>query len=138
MPYFSAAIFVGSTAVMGVILKRFQAQLVLARIAAIAFDGPQAMTITDRQGTILQVNQSYTKITGYSAQEVIGKNPRILSSGLQDAAFYRGMWDSINNHGRWEGEIWNKRKTGDIYPQWLSISAVKDDSRGCYPLCGGV
>ena len=75
---------------------------------------------------ILRANNAFTKITGYSAEEVIGKNPRILSSGRQDASFYAAMWGSINSTGSWEGEIWNRRKNGEVYPEHLTITAVKD------------
>ena len=98
------------------------------RIAATAFETQQGMTITDAQGTILQVNKAFTKITGYSAQEVIGRNSRLLQSGRHDAAFYKAMWDSIMGNGFWEGEVWNTRKNGETYPEWIAISAVKDDA----------
>lgn len=96
------------------------------RIAATAFESQQGMTITDAQGTILKVNQAFTEVTGYSAEEVIGKNPRLLNSGRQDAVFYAAMWDSIHRSGSWQGEIWNRRKSGEIYPEWLTLSEVKD------------
>lgn len=98
------------------------------RIAATAFESQQGMTITDGQGTILKVNQAFTEITGYGAEELIGKNPRLLQSGRQDAVYYAAMWDSIHRSGSWQGEIWNRRKNGEVYPEMLSISAVKDDA----------
>ncbi len=98
------------------------------RIAATAFESQQGMTITDSQGTILQVNEAFTKITGYTVDEVIGKNPRLLQSGRQDAAFYKDMWECILLSGSWQGEVWNRRKNGEIYPEWLNVSAVKDDA----------
>lgn len=125
--YFSAAAFVSTAFVVGWYVKQFQRQLVESRIAAVAFETQQGMTIADAQGTILQVNKAFTSITGYSAEEMIGKNPRLLQSGRQDAAFYSAMWDGINASGLWQGEIWNKRKNGEIYPEWLSIRAVKDE-----------
>jgi diguanylate cyclase (GGDEF)-like protein/PAS domain S-box-containing protein len=97
------------------------------RVAAVAFESPEGKTITDPRGTILQVNKAFSQITGYSAEEVIGKNPRILQSGLQDATFYKAMWDSILATGSWQGEIWNRRKSGEAYPEWLSIRAVRGD-----------
>jgi diguanylate cyclase (GGDEF)-like protein/PAS domain S-box-containing protein len=96
------------------------------RIAAIAFESHEGMTITDSNGTIIRVNHAFTKITGYTAEEVIGKNPRILSSGKHDKAFYAAMWESINKNGYWEGEIWNKRKNGEIFPEFLTIATVKN------------
>jgi len=109
------------------ITERKQSEEAL-RIAATAFETQQGMTITDTQGTILRVNKAFTTITGYSAEEVVGKTPRLLRSGRQDGAFYKAMWDSLASSGSWEGEIWNKRKNGEIYPEWLSASAVKNDS----------
>ncbi|MDD2809372.1 EAL domain-containing protein [Rhodoferax sp.] len=98
------------------------------RIAATAFESQQGMTITNAQGTILQVNKAFTSITGYSAEDVIGKNPRVLQSGRQDEVFYKTMWECIHRTGSWQGEVWNRRKNGEIYPEWLNVSAVKDDA----------
>jgi diguanylate cyclase (GGDEF)-like protein/PAS domain S-box-containing protein len=95
------------------------------RIAATAFESQEGKTITDAQGTILRVNQAFTDITGYSADEAVGQNPRILKSGRQDEAYYTAMWDSLNSSGIWQGEIWNRRKSGEVYPEWLSICAVR-------------
>ena len=96
------------------------------RIAATAFNAHEAITITDSDGTILQVNDAFTQITGYTAEEAIGGNPSILKSGKHDKEFYVEMWDSIRKEGFWKGEIYNRRKNGEIYPEMLSISAVKD------------
>jgi len=96
------------------------------RIAATAFESHEGMIITDANGTILRINHAFTEITGYTAEEVIGKNPRMLSSGKHDKAFYIAMWESINRTGVWEGEIWNKRKNGEVYPEFLTITAVKN------------
>jgi diguanylate cyclase (GGDEF)-like protein/PAS domain S-box-containing protein len=98
------------------------------RIAATAFENQQGMSIADAQGRILQVNKAFTKITGYSAEEVIGKELRLLQSERHDAQFYQSRWDSIVHDGYWQGETWNRRKNGETYPEWLTISAVKDDS----------
>jgi diguanylate cyclase (GGDEF)-like protein/PAS domain S-box-containing protein len=102
-----------------------QAELNL-RLAATAFESHEGMLVTDAKNLILRVNQAFTKITGYSAEDVIGKNPRLLSSGRQDAEFYAAMWDSIHRSGKWDGEIWNRRKNGEIFPEYLTITAVKD------------
>jgi len=102
--------------------KRVESEL---RIAATAFEAQEGMLITDAAGIILRVNKSFAKITGYSAQEVVGNNPRILNSGLHDTHFYREMWDRISEFGNWEGEIWNRRKNGEVYPELLAITAVK-------------
>ncbi|MDO9140682.1 MAG: EAL domain-containing protein [Methylobacter sp.] len=96
------------------------------RIAATAFELQDAMLVTDGNNTILKVNQAFTRITGYSADEVVGKNPNLLSSGRHDKAFYDAMWDSINRTDAWQGEIWNRRKNGEIYPEWLIVTAVKE------------
>lgn len=98
----------------------------MLRIAAIAFESQEGMVITDAKGIILQVNHAFTEITGYSADEVISKNPRILKSGRQDAAFYADMWEKILSTGAWQGEIWNRRKGGEVYPEYLTITAVKN------------
>ncbi|HOE40298.1 MAG TPA: EAL domain-containing protein [Rhodoferax sp.] len=106
-------------------IKRTQAEL---SIAATAFESQQGITITNAQGTILRTNQAFTRITGYSAEEALGQNPRLLASGRHDAVFYQMMWKSLTIKGNWQGEIWNRRKDGEIYPEWLSISAVKDSA----------
>ena len=96
------------------------------RIAEIAFESTEGMMVTDAASTILQVNQAFCDITGYAREEVIGRRPSILSSGRHDAAFYQAMRAAIAAHGSWEGEIWNRRKNGEIYPERLHIAAVKD------------
>jgi diguanylate cyclase (GGDEF)-like protein/PAS domain S-box-containing protein len=98
------------------------------RIAATAFESQQGMAITDAQQKILRVNKAFTEITGYSAQEAVGQTPRLLSSGRHDAAFYSVLWNHIATTGAWQGEIWNRRKNGEVYPEWLSITAVKDEA----------
>lgn len=109
------------------ITERKQSEEAL-RIAATAFDSQLGMTVTNTDGVILRVNKAFCDITGYTAQEVIGQNPHILASGRHDASFYATMWDTINQSGGWEGEIWNRHKDGIVYPEWLSISAVKNDA----------
>ena len=97
------------------------------RLSASVFDNTsEGIIVTDAQGRIQSVNRAFTIITQYRADEVLGKNPRILKSGRQPAEFYQQMWGSLIESGRWQGEIWNRRKNGDIYPQWLTISAIKD------------
>jgi diguanylate cyclase (GGDEF)-like protein/PAS domain S-box-containing protein len=96
------------------------------RIAATAFDSQEGMTITDADMKILRVNRAFTEITGYSAEEAIGSTPALLRSGRHDDQFYREMWQSIKVEKHWAGEIWNRRKNGEIYPEWLTISAVTD------------
>ena len=96
------------------------------KIAATAFETQEGMLITDANNSILRVNRAFTEITGYTIEDIIGKNPRILSSGRQAPSFYKAMWDSIRSTGNWAGEIWNRRKNGEIYPEHLTITAVKD------------
>ncbi|WP_019935531.1 EAL domain-containing protein [Oceanimonas smirnovii] len=107
------------------ITQRLQNETEL-RIAATAFEGFEGMMITDADKKILRVNRAFTDITGFSSDDVIGKTPSILSSGQHSRDFYQHMWQSINEHNHWQGEIINKRKSGQVYPQWLSVSAVRD------------
>jgi diguanylate cyclase (GGDEF)-like protein/PAS domain S-box-containing protein len=104
-------------------LQDREAQL---RIAATAFETNLGMLITDAAGTILRVNDTFSRITGYAEAEVVGQNPRMLSSGLHDEAFYATLWSRVARDGSWQGEIWNRRKSGEVYPEWLTISAVRD------------
>ncbi len=95
-------------------------------IAATAFESHEGMSVTDAEGTILKVNASFSRITGYTSEEVVGKNPRLLKSGRQNNDFYELMWDKVKRTGSWDGEIWNRRKNGEIYPEFLTITAVTD------------
>lgn len=106
------------------LIKHAESEL---RIAAAAFEAKEGMLITDAQSVILRVNHAFTEITGYTAEEAVGKTPRMLSSGRHDAAFYAAIWESITHAGAWQGEIWNRRKNGEVYPQRLTITAVKGD-----------
>lgn len=105
--------------------KRAEQEL---RIAAIAFEAQEGMMVTDADCRILRVNRAFATITGYLPEDVIGQNPRLLQSGMQDANFYAAMWERLGRTGGWEGEIWNRRKSGDIFPEWLTIAAVKDET----------
>lgn len=97
------------------------------RIAAIVFESQVGMLVTDANATILKVNQAFCRITGYSTDEVIGQNPNLLYSGRHDKAFYAELWRCLHQTGIWAGEIWNRRKNGQIYPEWLTITAVRDN-----------
>lgn len=88
----------------------------------------EGIMVTDLHGTIRSVNAAFTGLTGYEANEVIGKKPSVLKSGKQDRDFYNAMWENIRGHGFWQGQIWNRKKNGDIYLEWLTISAVKNDA----------
>jgi diguanylate cyclase (GGDEF)-like protein/PAS domain S-box-containing protein len=96
------------------------------KLAAAVFESQEGMVVTDARSVILRVNQAFTRITGYTAEEAVGQTPRLLASGRHDQAFYAAMWKSITSEGNWEGEIWNRRKDGSIYPEHLTITAVKD------------
>lgn len=109
------------------ITERKRAEIDL-RIAAAAFQSREGMCVTNASGVILQVNRAFTKVTGYSAEEAVGQTPRLLRSGRHDKAFYEDMWGTINATGSWEGEIWNRRKCGELFPEWLTITAVRDDA----------
>jgi diguanylate cyclase (GGDEF)-like protein/PAS domain S-box-containing protein len=97
------------------------------RIAATAFESHEGMLITDARMITLRVNAAFTRVTGYQADDIVGKTPRLLKSGRHDAAFYAAMWEHITATGSWQGEIWNRRKSGEIYPEWLTITAVRSD-----------
>ncbi|MDD5242105.1 MAG: EAL domain-containing protein [Sulfuricella sp.] len=101
---------------------------IMSKLADKIFEyASEGVLITSPQGNILNVNNAFTTVTGYSREEVLGKSPGLLNSGRQDATFYRAMWQALLETGRWQGEIWNRRKNGEIYLEWLSITAVKDD-----------
>ncbi|MDO9012693.1 MAG: PAS domain S-box protein [Gallionella sp.] len=110
------------------ITERKQAEVDL-RIAAATFETQDAILITDANSNIIRVNRAFTEITGYSAAEVLGKNPRIMSSGQHSRAFYIEMWQQLLYNGAWAGEIWDKRKNGEIYPKWMSVTAIKDEQQ---------
>lgn len=98
------------------------------RLAAKVMDTvSNAIMVSDVKGNIQLINPAFSRITGYSPEEVIGKNPRILQSGRQSPEFYKQMWKGILEQGYWEGEIWNRRKNGTIYPEWLIITTIKDE-----------
>jgi len=99
------------------------------RLAAQVFENSmEGIVITDVNANILRVNRAFTAITGYSEEEVIGQNSRLLRSGRHDADFYQAMWASLVEYGYWQGEIWNRRKNGETYPEWLSLIAIRDES----------
>jgi diguanylate cyclase (GGDEF)-like protein/PAS domain S-box-containing protein len=103
--------------------KKLESEL---RIAATAFEAHVGIIVTDTERKILRVNKSFTEISGYSQEELIGQNPSILQSGRHDESFYQEMWNKIVRSGFWQGEIWDRRKNGEVYPKWMTISSVKD------------
>ncbi len=108
------------------ITERKQAEERL-RLAATVFTGTrEGIVITDPSGTILEVNDAFTRITGFTRDEALGTNPRMLKSGLQSKEFYEHMWNALARDGHWSGEIWNRNKCGDIYAEMLTIDAIHD------------
>ena len=97
------------------------------RVAAIAFETQEGMFITDPKGVMLRINQAFTDITGYTAQEALGQTPRMLSAERHDAKFFEAMYASLKTDGVWKGEIWNRRKNGDTHPTWLTITGVTNE-----------
>ncbi|HEX6734194.1 MAG TPA: EAL domain-containing protein [Azonexus sp.] len=111
--------------------ERYAAQLHAERqlrlYATVFTNATEGMTITDAESRIVAVNPAFTVISGYPAEEVMGRTPALLNSGQQGSDFYRAMWHELLANGHWQGEIWNRRKDGGIFPEWLSIAAVRDD-----------
>jgi diguanylate cyclase (GGDEF)-like protein/PAS domain S-box-containing protein len=98
------------------------------RLAARVFEcAPVGLMIADSELRIATVNPAFTDTTGYSLEEAVGKAPNMLNSGRQAPAYFKDMWASLAETGRWQGEIWNRRKNGDIYPEWLSINVIKNE-----------
>ena len=97
------------------------------RLAANTFESQQGIMITDKDAKILRVNRAFTQITGFSAAQVLGENPRILKSGRHDAAFFKDYWEHLTTNDKFEGEIWNRRKNGEVYPEWQTVTAVRNN-----------
>jgi|GEM_PF-2745378 PAS domain S-box-containing protein len=125
----AAADFSGQTCLAAVLditeqkLNQQGAQLAATVYAALR----EAIMVTDNQNRIISINPAFTRLTGYNEQDAVGQYSTLLKSGQQDEAYYRSMWDSLNSAGRWEGEIYNLRKNGDVCSAWLSISTVYGD-----------
>lgn len=118
---------------LGMALRRTRHQLANSQqtaaalqLAAQAFEASGPIFITDRDGTIQRINPAFTQLTGYTAEEAIGQNPRLLHSEQHDQEFYATLWNTLLTDGRWHGEIWNRRKNGEIYPEWVSINSLRD------------
>jgi len=109
--------------------ERHEANSKLRQAATVFLSSHQGVVIADLRGEVQAINPAFTSITGYSEKEIKGSRLSILQSGRQDTAFYERMWNSINEHGFWHGEIWNRRKSGEIYPEWLTVSTVFDERR---------
>jgi len=119
--------FSGYLGVVKDITERKQAELQRILFEKVYENAIEGITVTSRDGTIISVNAAFTAITGYAASEAIGMNPRILKSDRHDAHFYQEMWSGLEQEGRWAGEIWNRKKSGESYPEWLAISAIYDE-----------
>jgi diguanylate cyclase (GGDEF)-like protein/PAS domain S-box-containing protein len=109
------------------ILQRRNAEEGLRLSAKVFENNSEAILITDADHNVVSVNRAFTEITGYAEDEVLGKNPRILASGRQSQAFYQSFYDTLNSKDQWRGEIWNKRKNGEIYPEWSTISVLRNE-----------
>ena len=97
-------------------------------LLAVAFETQEAILITDASEHIVKVNEAFTRITGYEEKEIMGKTPRVLKSGKHDAVFYETLWNALLEKGFWQGELWNKRKNGEIYAEHLTITTIRDSS----------
>ena len=115
-------------------LKHFQSNLRLAhKIIEHSLDG---VMLVNAAGIIEYVNPTFSKVTGFSAEEALGCKPSILKSGRHSGEFYAQMWDSLKETGHWQGEIWNRRKNGEVYPEWLTITAIRDDNENVQQYAG--
>jgi diguanylate cyclase (GGDEF)-like protein/PAS domain S-box-containing protein len=107
-------------------MRRRRGEERLRLVDKVLASSAQAVIITDTQARIIAVNPAFTEITGYAEEEVLGENPSKFSSGHHDEAFYDAMWDALHCNGMWSGEVWDRRKSGEVYPKWLTINAVRD------------
>lgn len=106
----------------------------LRLLAEVFENSSDSIVITDKDGTIIRVNPGFSKLTGYTPEEVIGQNPRILKSGHHDQDFYKNLWESLLSKGEWNGDIWNRKKNGEIIPEWLHIKRITNEAtmEKCY------
>ncbi|SFC48134.1 PAS domain S-box-containing protein/diguanylate cyclase (GGDEF) domain-containing protein [Marinospirillum celere] len=111
----------------GLMIEKQRAERTLLLGSRVFQQAREAIMITDVAGRIVEVNQGFTEITGFTRDEVLGKNPSLLKSGVHKRAFYRDLWEALRNNECWQGEIWNRRKSGEVYPCICNISLVKDD-----------
>ncbi|BBP42329.1 bifunctional diguanylate cyclase/phosphodiesterase [Thiosulfativibrio zosterae] len=109
------------------IREKTQVAQALQLMARVHDDSPQGIMITDANQHILSINQAFIDVTGYTEADVLGKTPIILRSGRQDKVFYEKLWHTLNREGRWQGEIWNRSKSGEVFPEWLLISTLKNE-----------
>ncbi|HET7776180.1 MAG TPA: PAS domain S-box protein, partial [Azospira sp.] len=117
---------IGYLGVAADITERRKAEEKLRLSDEVFENSPEAIMITDADNRIVSVNPAFTRITGFGREEVVGANPNILRSGHHDSVFYRRMWESLGSKGVWEGEIWDRRKNGEVYPKWATINVLRD------------
>lgn len=111
------------------LIRKLEDEIEHHRIAASVFDTTsEGILVTDADGAIVLVNRAFEQVTGYQLNDVRGATPSILQSGVHDAAFYADFYAALRNTGAWQGEIWNKRKNGETYPEWLHVNAVRDEA----------
>ena len=118
----------GGFALVSDLSSRKEHEAYVRQVLAMFENTADGVLMTDASGNIVSVNPAFTKITGYSEAEALGRNPRFLQSERHDRAFYQQLWAEAASTNHWQGEIWNRRKNGEIYPEWLTISVVKDDA----------
>lgn len=131
MRLFVVTLFLVVTVVLAYVMHtKFELSEML-KLSYLALDQIREGTlITNHENKIIYINKRYTEISGYQLSEVYGKNPNVLSSGKQSPEFYQQLWNDLKHQGYWEGEIWNRRKSGDLFPEWISISLLKDAASG--------
>jgi len=117
---------------LGFYKEKYESTLQLEIYASAFSQNSEGVVVCDAHGNFILVNSAFTAITGYSSEEVLGKKPNILSSGQQSDEFYKAMWVSLRTNDSWQGEIWNRRKNGEVYPEWLRITALHDDKATHY------
>lgn len=117
----------GRVAVFQDVTQRLKEEKQLRLAGAVFTSSQQGIVVTDSKGMIIQVNPAYCRMAGYEEYELLGQNPRILKSGLQDSQFYADMWRTLDQHGSWNGELYNRRKNGEHYVQWANIDAVRTE-----------
>ena len=114
------------------ISRRKKAEDELQLASLVYKNSSEAILVTDGAGTIVAINPAFTQLTGYSYEEVVGKQPDVLKSGRHDKEFYEAMWNSLETTGQWQGEIWNRKKTGEIYPAWININSTYNEDGSVY------
>jgi diguanylate cyclase (GGDEF)-like protein/PAS domain S-box-containing protein len=116
---------VGAFGLVTDITDRMAHEAYVRQAVAVFENTAEGVTLTDTKGRILSINPAFTRITGYTEADVVGQTPAVMQSGRHEPSFYQDMWSELDKNGHWQGEIWNRRKNGEIYPEWLTISAVR-------------